>query len=162
MRSVWLKRTAMMLAAAAVVGGFAYALREQPSLVDIAVVDEAPMHVTIREEGMTRVREIYTVSTAIGGHLSRTVLEEGDQVKANETVVASIHPLDPPLIDKRAEAELLAARDAARSAVNLAEIELRRSEAALKLAEDELERAIQALQTRCHLRGRAGEDQQCG
>jgi HlyD family secretion protein len=142
MPSVWPKRTAIMLAAAAVVGGFAYALREQPSLVDVAVVGEAPMHVTIREEGVTRVREVYTVSTAIGGHLSRTVLEEGDQVKANETVVASIHPLDPPLIDKRTEAELLAARDAARSAVSLAEIELQRSEAALKLAEDERDRAF--------------------
>lgn len=142
MRSPWIKRSITAVAVAAVAAGFAYALREQPSLVDVATVGEGPMRVTIREEGVTRVREVYTVSTAIAGHLTRTVLEEGDAVKANETVVASIHPLDPPLIDKRAEAELLAARDAARSAVGIAEIELQRAEAALRLAEDELERAL--------------------
>ena len=131
-----------ILALAAVAGGFAYALREQPSLVDVAKVSEGPMRVTIREEGVTRVREVYTVSTVITGHLARSVLEEGDGVKANETVVASIHPLDPPLIDKRTEAELLAARDAARSAVGIAEIELQRSEAGLRLAEDDLKRAV--------------------
>jgi HlyD family secretion protein len=142
MRSPWLKRGVAVLALAAVAGGFAYALREQPSLVDIATVSEGTMRVTIREEGVTRVREVYTVSTVIAGHLARSVLEEGDGVKANETVVASIHPLDPPLIDKRTEAELLAARDAARSAVGIAEIELQRSEAALRLAEDDLKRAV--------------------
>jgi HlyD family secretion protein len=142
MRSPWLKRGVGVLALAAVAGGFAYALREQPSLVDVAKVSEGPMRVTIREEGVTRVREVYTVSTVITGHLARSVLEEGDGVKANETVVASIHPLDPPLIDKRTEAELLAARDAARSAVGIAEIELQRSEAGLRLAEDDLKRAV--------------------
>jgi HlyD family secretion protein len=70
------------------------------------------------------------------------VLNEGDPVKANETIVASIHPLDPPLIDSRLQAELLAARDAARSAVGIAEIELQRAETALRLAEDELARAL--------------------
>ncbi|RWJ31703.1 MAG: HlyD family efflux transporter periplasmic adaptor subunit [Mesorhizobium sp.] len=145
MRSLWLKRSGAVLALAAVAGGFAYALREQPSLVDVALVSEGPMRVTIKEEGVTRVRDVYTVSTAMAGHLARSVLEEGDSVKANETVVASIHPLDPPLIDKRTEAELLAARDAARSAVGIAEIELQRSETALKLVEDDLERALKLI-----------------
>ena len=142
MRSPWLKRGIAVLAVVAIAGGFAYALREQPSLVDVATIGEEPMHVAIREEGITRVREVYTVSTVVGGHLTRMVLEEGDSVKAHETVVASIHPLDPPLIDKRTEAELLAARDAARSAVGIAEIELQRSETALRLAEDDLDRAL--------------------
>lgn len=142
MRSPWLKRGIAVLAVVAIAGGFAYALREQPSLVDVATIGEEPMHVAIREEGITRVREVYTVSTVVGGHLTRMVLEEGDSVKAHETVVASIHPLDPPLIDKRTEAELLAARDAARSAVGIAEIELQRSETALRLAEDDLNRAL--------------------
>jgi HlyD family secretion protein len=63
-------------------------------------------------------------------------------VKANSTVVASIHPLDPPLIDRRAEAELLASRDAARAGVGVAEFELQRARSALKLAEDEFARAL--------------------
>lgn len=142
MKSPWIKRAATALTAGAVIAGFAYMLREQPMLVDTAQVVEGRVQVAIREEGMTRVRDVYLVSSRIAGHLSRTLLQEGDPVKANETVVASIHPLDPPLIDKRAEAELLAARDAARSGVGIAEIELHRSETALRLAEDEFKRAL--------------------
>ena len=142
MKSPWIKRVATALTAGAVIAGFAYMLREQPMLVDTAQVVEGRVQVAIREEGMTRVRDVYLVSSRIAGHLSRTLLQEGDPVKANETVVASIHPLDPPLIDKRAEAELLAARDAARSGVGIAEIELHRSETALRLAEDEFKRAL--------------------
>jgi HlyD family secretion protein len=142
MNSVWLKRLGLAAMAAAVVGGFAWALREQPALVDVATVTEGPMSVSIREEGKTRVRNVYTVSAPIAGRLSRTVLEEGDAVVGNETVVAAIHPLDPPLIDRRTEAELLAARDAARSGVGIAQSELARVETALRLAEDELARAL--------------------
>ncbi|WP_163268947.1 efflux RND transporter periplasmic adaptor subunit [Chelativorans alearense] len=142
MKSLWLKRSLMALAALAAVAVVAWSLREQPALVDVAEIRRAPMKVTIREEGVTRVREVYTVSAPIAGHLSRTVLKEGDRVKAGETVVASIHPLDPPLLDRRTEAELLAARDAARSAVGIAGSELRKAETALRLAETELERAL--------------------
>ena len=142
MNTVWVKRAGMAALVLAAVGGFAWALRERPALVDVAQVAEAQMTVTIREEGMTRVRDIYTVSAPIAGHLTRSVLTEGDRVVAGKTVVASIHPLDPPLIDRRTEAELLAARDAARSAVGIAEAELLRVETGLALAEDELARAL--------------------
>lgn len=142
MKSIWMKRVGLALLAAALVAGFGWALREQPALVDLAEVTAAPMRVTVREEGMTRVRDVYTVSAPIAGHLTRTVVNEGDVVKANNTVVAAIHPLDPPLIDRRAEAELLASRDAARAGVGVAEIELQRAQSALKLAEDELARAL--------------------
>lgn len=142
MTGVWIKRLGLGAAAVAVVAGFAYALREQPVLVDAAAVAAAPMQVTVREEGVTRVRDVYTISAPIAGHLARTLLEEGDPVAAGETVVASIEPLDPPLIDKRTEAELVAAREAARSAVAIAETDLKRARAALKLAEEEQARAL--------------------
>lgn len=142
MPGTWIKRTGLVLLVAAIAGGFYYAMRERPVLVDVAEVVEAPMQVTVREEGVTRVRDVYTVSAPIAGHLSRTVLREGDRVEAGTTVVASIHPLDPPLIDRRTQAELVAARDAARAAVGIAEVELPRAETALRLAEEELARAL--------------------
>lgn len=148
MNTVWLKRLGLGIVVLAIIGGFYYALRESPTLVDIATVTEGPMHIAIREEGTTRVRDVYTVSAPIAGHLARTVLEEGDEVEAGRTVIASIHPLDPPLIDRRTEAELLAARDAARAAVALAEIELQRAETALRLATSELERALRLYEPR--------------
>ena len=142
MDGVWIKRAAMAATAIIVVAGFAWALREKPALVDVATVVETPMHVAVREEGVTRVRDIYTVSAPIAGHLTRTVLEEGDSVVAGSTIVASIKPLDPPLLDRRTEAELLAARDAARSGVGIAQIELKRAETDLKLANEDLQRAL--------------------
>lgn len=142
MLGTWAKRIGLLALVAAVAAGFYYAMRERPALVDVAEAVEAPMRVTVREEGVTRVRDIYTLSAPIAGHLSRTVLREGDPVEAGTTVVASIHPLDPPLIDRRTQAELVAARDAARAAVGIAEVELQRAETALRLAEDELARAL--------------------
>ncbi|MGE0232327.1 MAG: efflux RND transporter periplasmic adaptor subunit, partial [Flavobacteriaceae bacterium] len=124
-----------------IAGGFWLALRQQPVLADLAEAVTGPMTVTINQEGRTRVREIYTVSSPIAGHLSRTTLDVGDRVEANETIVASIHPLDPPLIDRRAQAELRAAVEAARSAVVLAQAERERAKAALDLAAGDLERA---------------------
>lgn len=142
MKGVRVKRAALAALAIIVIVGFAWALRERPTLVDVARVLEAPMRVTVRDEGVTRVRDTYTVSAPIGGHLTRTVLDEGDRVEAGRTIVASIRPLDPPLIDRRTKAELLASRDAARSAVGIAEIELKRAETGLRLAEDEMARAL--------------------
>ncbi|MEX0345895.1 MAG: efflux RND transporter periplasmic adaptor subunit [Rhizobiaceae bacterium] len=134
----WLGLAAL---AAIVAAGIYIALREQPALVDTAPVMSGPMTVTIDQEGTTRVRNVYTVSAPIAGHLDRTSLEEGDPVEANKTIVASIHPLDPPLIDRRTEAELLAAIEAARSGVAQAELEHQRALAALELAKADLERA---------------------
>ncbi|WP_245294118.1 efflux RND transporter periplasmic adaptor subunit [Methylobrevis pamukkalensis] len=126
----------------AITGAAWWAVREQPAQVDVATVADGPMTVTIREEGMTRVRDIFAVSTPIAGRLSRTVLSEGDRVEGGKTIVAAIHALDPPLIDRRTEAELIAARDAARSGVGIAESELRRVETDLALAKEDLARAL--------------------
>lgn len=141
MQGKWIKRVMSVVAVGAMVAGFAYALREKPQMVDVGVVTRGPMRVTVSQEGVTRVREVYAVSSPIAGHLARTVLDEGDTVKAGVTVVAAIHPLDPPLIDSRSQAELIAARDASRAAVAMAETDLKRLQSDLHLARDNLQRA---------------------
>jgi HlyD family secretion protein len=141
MQGKWIKRIMGAVAIGAIVAGFAYALREKPQMVDVGAVTRGPMRVTVSQEGVTRVRDVYAVSSPIAGHLARTVLDEGDAVKANLTVVAAIHPLDPPLIDSRSQAELIAARDASRAAVSMAEIDLKRLQSDLQFARDNLKRA---------------------
>lgn len=141
MQGKWIKRFIGLAAIGAMVAGFAYALREKPQLVDVGAVARGAMRVTVSQEGVTRVREVYAVSSPIAGHLARTVLDEGDAVKADVTVVAAIHPLDPPLIDSRSQAELVAARDAAQAAVSMAEIDLKRLQSDLQFARDNLKRA---------------------
>jgi HlyD family secretion protein len=139
---LWLKRLVLLALVALMAAGFYLAMREKPVGVDAAFVRQGPMRVSIREQGIARVRNIYTVSAPIGGHLSRTLLTEGDKVESGKSVVASIHPLDPPLIDARTMAELQAARDAARSGVGIAMIDLQKAETALTFADEELKRAV--------------------
>ena len=119
----WIFCLGLLGLALAILGGFYLAMREKPVLVDTAAVKRDAMQVTIREEGITQVKDVYTVSAPIAGHLDRTTLEEGSEVIAHQTVIARIHPPEPPFLDERTLAELTAAAEAARSAVALAEVE---------------------------------------
>ncbi len=65
----------------------------------------------------------------------------GDEVVADETVVAIMQPAIPGFIDVRSREELKAAVAAADAAIALAEAEIRRIEAALGFSRDELLRA---------------------
>jgi len=143
MRYTWIKRIGWGLFVLAVAAGFYLALRPKPIPVDAASAMTGPMTVTIDQEGYARVHDVYTVSAPIAGYLDRQRLEEGDRVKANETVVASIHPLAPPLIDKRTQAELSAAVDAAKSAVALAQAQYEQAQTALSQSRSDLQRAEQ-------------------
>lgn len=138
----WIKRIALLAVVVALAGGFYYALRDKPVEVDAARVERGSMEVTLVQEGVTRIRNVYTIYAPIAGHLARTVLTEGDPVKANSTVIASIHPLDPPLIDERTLAELRAQRDAANAAISVATSDVARIEAELNHARVEYDRAM--------------------
>ncbi len=128
----------------AVVGIAAYyAFRESPIPVDVSNARNGPMQVTINEEGVTRIRNVYQVFPPVSGHLERVSLEEGDNVEANRTVVGRMYPLDPPFLDRRSASEISAAIEAARSAVTLARVDLSRAEADLNLAEVEYQRALE-------------------
>lgn len=113
----------------------------QPIPADLAVVSRAAMEVTIDDEARTRVRHIYTVSAPLAAKVLRTSLEVGDQVVADQTVVAALQPVTPAFHDARTHAELRSVLAAAESAVSLAQAEQRRIEAALTFSRTELERA---------------------
>ncbi len=65
----------------------------------------------------------------------------GDQVSANETVVAVMQPTTPSFIDARSREELQGILAAAEAAISLAEAEIRRIEAALEFSRGNLRRA---------------------
>lgn len=125
-----------------IISGLYLALQDKPVPVDVASATQAPMQVTIDEEGVTRVRDVYTVSSPLSGHLSRIGLREGDAVSANSTLIASIHPLDPPFIDERSLIELEAVVRASEAAVALAKVERERAQTALNLAQSNYRRAV--------------------
>ena len=115
-------------------------LRPQPLDVDLVRAERAPMRVVVAEDGMTRIRDLFVLSAPIRGRALRIDIEEGDDVVANETVVAEIEPVDPEFLDIRSQAEASAAVDTAEAALELARARMVQAEAELEFATAERDR----------------------
>lgn len=111
--------------------------------VDVATVTRGPLRVTLDHEGKTRVRHRYMVSAPVAGRLLRIDLEPGTAVQAGQTVVATMQPSAPPLLDTRSRAELRARVQAAQAGVAQAEADVSRVSAQRKYAEAQLQRIEQ-------------------
>ncbi len=118
-----------------------YALTPSPVSVELVIVSQGPMLVTVDEDGKTRVKERYIVVAPISGVLARLQLHPGDVVEANKTVVATIEPTNPSLLDARSLAEAESRVKAAEAAVELAKAKLEAAREAHGLARHELARA---------------------
>ncbi|NER81381.1 MAG: biotin/lipoyl-binding protein, partial [Leptolyngbya sp. SIO1D8] len=68
------------------------AFRPTPLAVDVGMVTQGPLQVTVDAEGKTRVQDRYVVAAPVDGRLQRIDLEAGDPVEAG-MVVAQIDPL---------------------------------------------------------------------
>lgn len=150
MRTNWLKRSAGIVAAGVIVAGAAWFAWPRPVPVDLAVVGRGIVEVTVDEEAKTRVRHIYTVSAPIGGKVLRishpfgmqgNSVHVGDQVTADQTIVALMQPMLPSFVDVRSREELQAAVAAADAGIAQAEADIRKIQAALEFARTELRRA---------------------
>ena len=64
----------------AIVGGLVWSFWPQPLAVEFASVTRGPLRVTVDEDGKTRIRERYVVSTPLAGRLLRIDPEPGDSV----------------------------------------------------------------------------------
>ena len=101
MASGWTRRLVWTAAALGVAGAFAWALWPSPVLVDLATIGRATLEVTVEDEGVTRIRDVYTVSAPTAGKMLRSPLTVGDPVVAEKTVVARFEPGDPVFLDAR-------------------------------------------------------------
>lgn len=146
MASVFVKSLAGLAVAAAIGGALYVAFSEKPILVDLATVETGPLQVIVAEDGITRIRNVYAVSSPIAGHLDRVEYSVGDPISKGESIT-SIHPLAPPFLDSRTRTEVLAAIDAARSNLAVAEVELARARTARDLAQANQKRASKLAET---------------
>ena len=71
-----------------------FVMRPSPLQVDAESIRKGELTVTLDGEGMTRVRDSFTVASPVNGRVERITLEEGDFVQKN-SVVARVTP--PPL-----------------------------------------------------------------
>jgi len=129
-----------------VAAALAVAFWPKPTMVDMGEVTRGTMRLTIDEEGRTRVRDAYIVSTPVAGQLQRVEVEPGDPVIRGETIVAHMRPTNPAALDVRTREQAQAAVDAAQAALRVARADLNAALANRDLAESELARTEQLVE----------------
>jgi HlyD family secretion protein len=110
----------------------------RPAPLDVVVVTEGPLEVTVAEQGITRVRDAVVVSAPVGGRWVPAALAPGDAVRAG-TVLGTLYAVP---LDAAALAEAEARRDAARAARDDAAAQRE----ALVLAADEAARTLRRVE----------------
>jgi HlyD family secretion protein len=115
-------------------------LRPSPAPVEVAEVTRGEFLRAVEEDGRTRVRERYAINAPLTGMLDRSRVKAGDAVEPG-TLLATIHPLVPPLLDARTRKQLEAEEGAAEAAREQAHAALSRAEAGHRFARAEMERA---------------------
>jgi len=141
MRAKWTKRILGAFVLGLAITGLVWFAWPRPIPIDLATVSKGPMEVKVDDEGKTRVRDIYTVSAPLTGTVLRLPGRVGDQVAANDTVIAVMQPMAPSFHDIRTHEELQAALAAADAAVTLAEHEVHRIEKILESSRSDMQRA---------------------
>lgn len=111
-----------------------------PSPVPVSVdqVQEAPLEVTIEEEGVTRVTDRYTISAPVAGYILRIQYEVGDSVEAGQELF-QIQPV-PDLISARQREVAEAQLEAAKARLKQAQENLRLAGEEKRIADVELKR----------------------
>lgn len=107
-----------VLIAAIIVGIMAF--RTKPIDVETAQVVQADLVITVQEDGKTRIREKYIVSTPVAGRLSRIELDPGDEVLDENQLIAVIMAAEPAMLDARAGAQAEARVEQAQATVKRA------------------------------------------
>jgi len=90
----------------------ALGLRPRPSPVETALAVMGPLRATVSEEGKTRIRQRYVVSSPVTGQLRRVPFKPGATIAAGD-VVAVIEPMAASPLDTRSRALAEARRDSA-------------------------------------------------
>jgi HlyD family secretion protein len=138
MRRLLLNRR-VLISVAVVAGLLSVALWPKTTPVEVGTIARGPLVVTVDEEGTTRVRDRFVVSSPVAGRVLRIELEPGDAVKRGQ-VVARIRAETPPLLDERTRAEGQAAIESARAALGRARADEQRGRATLAHLQREVTR----------------------
>lgn len=127
---------------AIVVALLAWAFAPRPQAVEVGVVSKGPFEAGIEEDGRTRLHDRYTISAPLSGRLNRILLREGDAVEP-DTVVATLSPGLPPMLDHRTLGELKERVAATEAQVQRAKARIARAEVSVREARDQLHRSEQ-------------------
>lgn len=112
----------------------------QATEVELGAVSRGPFERSVQEDGKTRLRERYVVSTPLTGRVQRLTLKQGDAV-TRDAVLATLWPVTPGLLDERTRQEQNERIGAMEAAVRRAGTNVERARAALDQAVADLKRS---------------------
>src|SRR5581483_6219568 len=142
-----LLNTRVLVGFIAIAALLAVALWPRPTIVDVAMATRGALVVTVDEEGVTRVRERFVVSSPVAGRVLRIELDPGDVVKRGQPL-AVVRSEVAPLLDERARAESEAAAESARAVLGRARAEEQRARTTVAQIHRELGRVRELAQSR--------------
>lgn len=134
----WRSVGLLLVAGILVAGLWAFAPRPLP--VESAVASRGSFETVIEEDAKTRVRDRYTMSAPLAGHLQRIRLRPGDVLEA-DTVAAVLTPMPAPLLDARSLREQEARVGAAEAILTRTETRIARARIAVQQAHADLQRS---------------------
>ena len=108
----------------------------RPVLVATARIERGALSVAIRDEGRTRIRDVYAIASPVSGRLLRIDWEPGDRIATGD-VLARILPAEPSILDARSQGEAEAAIALAEAALSAARAEAGTARSALDLARED-------------------------
>jgi HlyD family secretion protein len=117
----------------------AWALWPRPVTVDFAAIGRGDLSITVEEEGISRIGEVFRVTAPVAGRLVRVEIHAGDRVALGQTV-AIIEPAAPGLLDERSRLIAEAAVAAAEAAVQVADASLSEAQARVRYADSDATR----------------------
>ncbi len=134
-------RRGIIIASMAVIvlASLLYGFWPKAASVETAVAERGPFTVTIEEEGKTRVKERFIVSSPVAGFMRRVELQAGDTVTKGDPVFL-LDPLPSQVLDPRSRAEAASAVSAAKASVRAAEEGEESAKAGAELALKQLTR----------------------
>ncbi len=122
------------LAAAGIFLGF----RPQPVAVEAGQATMGPLRVTVEEEGKTRLRSRYVISSPVAGYTPRLAWKAGDVVRAGQLITA-LEPPAPVILDARTRDQGDARVKTAEAGLVVAEARVRGLEEQAKVARADLD-----------------------
>ena len=117
----------------------AWAFMPRATEVEVAKVTQGRFERSVMEDGKTRLRDRYVVSTPLTGRVARITLRQGDNV-ARDATVATLWPLVPALLDERARDQQNAHIGTLEASVSRAKANVGHAVAALEQARADLKR----------------------
>lgn len=136
----WAGRAVVTILVVGVIAAIAFSMRPKPQRVDVAEVTKGSLSITLDDDGRTRVRNRYVVSAPISGRVLRMGLSPGDEIREGQAL-ATLVPIQTPLLDGRTMAEAEARAHGAGAAVKRAIASVEGARTALELAKTDASRA---------------------